>query len=110
MVSFLLRRPRVFAGSAVFLTLGGRDNRSFLPESCRDTLLALQATLSETIRREAMRYVLAVAMLTTLVSPVYAQFGSNSGQKTPLQLKYEREEAEQKENERQYEIQMKRLK
>jgi hypothetical protein len=49
-------------------------------------------------------------MLTTLVSPVYAQFNANSGQKTPLQLKYEKEEAEQRENERQYNIQMKRLK
>lgn len=56
-----------------------------------------------------MRYVFAVAMLATLAGPVYAQF-SNGEQKTPLQLKYEREEAEQKENERQYEIQMKRLK
>lgn len=58
-----------------------------------------------------MRYVFAVAMLTTLVSPVYAQFsGGGDGQKTPLQLKYEKEEAEQRENERQYNIQMKRLK
>ena len=57
-----------------------------------------------------MRYVFAVAMLATLASPVYAQFSSNSAQKTPLQLQYEREEAEQKENERQSNIQMKRLK
>jgi hypothetical protein len=58
-----------------------------------------------------MRYVFAIAMLTTLASPVYAQMmNGNSGQKTPLQLKYEREEEEQKENERQYNIQMKRLK
>jgi hypothetical protein len=49
-------------------------------------------------------------MLATLANPVYAQFSSNSGQKTPLQLQYEREEAEQKENERQYNTQMKRLK
>ena len=49
-------------------------------------------------------------MLTTLVSPVYAQFSGGGGGKTPLQLKYEREEAEQKENERLYDEQMKRLK
>lgn len=57
-----------------------------------------------------MRYFFVVAMLTTLVTPVYAQFNANSGQKTPLQLQYEREEAEQRENERLYNEQMKRLK
>lgn len=58
-----------------------------------------------------MRYVLAVAMLATLSGPVYAQFSTpGSGHKTPLQLQYEREEAEQRENERQYNTQMKRLK
>jgi hypothetical protein len=56
-----------------------------------------------------MRYVLAIAMLATLAGPVYAQF-SNGDQKTPLQLKYEKEEAEQRENERLYNEQMKRLK
>jgi hypothetical protein len=56
-----------------------------------------------------MRYVLAVASLATLVTPGYAQF-NQGGQKTPLQLQYERQEQEQRENERQYEDQMKRLK
>ena len=56
-----------------------------------------------------MRYVLAVALLATLATPGYAQF-NQSGQKTPLQLQYERQEQEQRENERQYEDQMKRLK
>lgn len=57
-----------------------------------------------------MRYVFAMAMLTTLAGPVHAQFSNDGGQKTPLQLKYEREEQEQRENERLYNLQMKRLK
>jgi hypothetical protein len=57
-----------------------------------------------------MRYVIAAAMLTTLISPALAQFSGGGEAKTPLQLKYEKEEQEQKENERQYNVQMKRLK
>jgi len=56
-----------------------------------------------------MRYVFAVALLATVVTPAYAQFNQNR-EKTPLQLQYERQEQEQRENERQYEVQMKRLK
>ena len=55
------------------------------------------------------RTLLAAAILTAFAVPALAQF-SQGGQKTPLQLKYEREEQEQKENEKAYNDQMKRLK
>jgi hypothetical protein len=60
----------------------------------------------------AMRYVLAAAILAVLAAtPALAQFsGGQDKQKTPLDLKYEKEENDQKENERAYNDQMKRLK
>jgi hypothetical protein len=57
-----------------------------------------------------MRYLYAAAILAALAGSAHAQMNMSSGQKTPLQLKYEREEQEQKENERQYNATMKRLK
>jgi len=57
-----------------------------------------------------MRYVCAVAMtLAMLAGPAHA-FDMNGESKDPLQLKYEREEKERKENEQAYNQQMKRLK
>jgi len=58
-----------------------------------------------------MRYVLAAAMmLAMLTGPAFAQFNTSGGAKDPLALKYEREDNEKKENERQYNETMKRLK
>ena len=50
---------------------------------------------------------MTMAMLT---GPAYAQFNPNAGSKDPLTLKYEREDAEKKENEKAYNETMKRLK
>jgi hypothetical protein len=47
--------------------------------------------------------------MAALTGPAYAQFSGNSGTKTPLQLQYEQEEQAQKDNERQYNATMKRL-
>ena len=55
------------------------------------------------------RVLLATVMITALAAPALAQF-SQGGQKTPLELKYEREAQEQKANEQAYNDQMKRLK
>lgn len=55
------------------------------------------------------RVLVAAAIMAALSAPAFAQF-SQGNQKTPLQLKYEREEAEQKANEKAYDDQMKRLK
>jgi hypothetical protein len=60
-----------------------------------------------------MKYVLAAAatmMILLAGFPARAQFSGTAPEKTPLDLKYEREDAERKENERQYNEQMKRLK
>jgi hypothetical protein len=59
-----------------------------------------------------MRYILlaATTAMAVLAGPAYAQFGGNSGAKTPLQLQYEQEEQVQKDNERAYNATMKRLK
>ena len=58
-----------------------------------------------------MRYLLAAAMtMAMLAGPAYAQFKSDGGSKDPLTLKYEREDAEKKENEKAYNETMKRLK
>jgi hypothetical protein len=59
-----------------------------------------------------MKYVLATMTLVMVVLagiPARAQFQQQK-EKTPLDLLYEREEAERKDNERQYNEQMKRLK
>lgn len=56
-----------------------------------------------------MRYLYTMAMMAALVVPASAQF-STGKEKTPLELQYEREDAERKENERLYNDQMKRLK
>jgi hypothetical protein len=56
-----------------------------------------------------MKFLYAAAMFAALVVPASAQL-SQGAEKTPLQLKYEKEEQEQRENERQYNQQMKRLK
>jgi len=50
---------------------------------------------------------MTTAMLT---GPACAQFNQNGGAKDPLTLKYEREDAEKKENEKAYNETMKRLK
>ena len=59
-----------------------------------------------------MKYLLAAAFVTILLSaPARAQLNKGlSPEKTPLDLKYEREEKEQKETEKAYNDQMKRLK
>lgn len=59
----------------------------------------------------AMRYVLAVAIMTVLLAaPVRAQMKGMAPEKTPLDFLYERQKLEQEENERAYNAQMKRLK
>jgi hypothetical protein len=66
-----------------------------------------------------MRYVLAAAIIAVSLPavaiiaapPAQAQFSTGkSKEKTPLDLIYERQERERMENERQYNMQMKRLK
>jgi hypothetical protein len=58
-----------------------------------------------------MRYLLAAAMtMVMLTGPAYAQFDPVGQSKDPLVLKYEKEEAERKENEKAYNETMKRLK
>ena len=58
-----------------------------------------------------MRYLLATAMtMAMLTGSAHAQFNPNGQSKDPLTLKYEREEAERKENEKAYNETMKRLK
>jgi hypothetical protein len=58
-----------------------------------------------------MRYLLAAAMMTAMLTgPAYAQFNVEGQSKDPLALKYEREDAEKKENEKAYNETMKRLK
>jgi hypothetical protein len=58
-----------------------------------------------------MKYILLATMtaMAVFTGPAYAQFSGNSGAKTPLQLQYEQEEQAQKDNERQYNATMKRL-
>jgi hypothetical protein len=67
------------------------------------------ATVLQRNQAAVMRYLYAMAMMAALVVPASAQF-SQGNQKTPLQLQYEKQEADQKENERLYNEQMKRLK
>jgi hypothetical protein len=60
-----------------------------------------------------MRHFFAATAILMALSAGMAQAQMSVGsqkQKTPLDLKYDREEAEQKENERAYNDQMKRLK
>jgi len=58
-----------------------------------------------------MRYLLAAAMtMAMLTGPAYSQFNPQGQSKDPLTLKYEREDAERKENEKAYNETMKRLK
>lgn len=59
-----------------------------------------------------MRPLLAAAlMMAMLAGPAYSQMSlGNQKEKTPLDLKYEREETERRENERLYNDQMKRMK
>ena len=61
-----------------------------------------------------MRYILAatatIAILAAAAIPARAQFGSQSAQKTPLELQYEREAKERAEDEKAYNTTMKRLK
>jgi hypothetical protein len=61
-------------------------------------------------RGDHMKRILAVAMMGMLTAPAYSQMNMNSGHKTPLQLKYEREDRERAESERTYNETMKRLK
>jgi hypothetical protein len=57
------------------------------------------------------RVIVAAATMAALASPAFAQFsGAQEGQKTPLQQQYEREERDQKENEKAYNDQMRRMK
>jgi bacteriorhodopsin len=57
-----------------------------------------------------MKYLFAAAMtMALLTGPAYAQM-SMGADKTPLQLKYEREDKERAENEKAYNTTMKRLK
>jgi hypothetical protein len=58
-----------------------------------------------------MRYLFAVAVaMVTLAGPSYAQLQMQNSSKDPLALKYEREDNERKENEKNYNETMKRLK
>lgn len=62
-----------------------------------------------------MRYILAamatLAVVTIAAAPARAQLGgTGGGQKTPLELQYEREAKERAENEKDYNATMKRLK
>jgi hypothetical protein len=57
-----------------------------------------------------MRYLLATAIITVLLAtPSRAQM-SQAPEKTPLDLVYEKEKKDREDNERQYNVQMKRLK
>ena len=57
-----------------------------------------------------MRYLFAAVMtMAMLTSPAHSQAGMGP-EKTPLQLKYEREDRERAENEKAYNATMKRLK
>jgi hypothetical protein len=57
------------------------------------------------------RIILASVMMAMLGGPAHSQMSmGGSKEKTPLQLKYEREEQDRKQNEKAYEDQMKRLK
>jgi hypothetical protein len=56
------------------------------------------------------RVLLAAAMMAAFAAPAFAQFsGAQDGQKTPLQLQYERERRDQEDSEKAYNDQMKRL-
>ena len=59
-------------------------------------------------------FLAAVVMMAILAGPAYSQKKSDPNadpaNKDPLELKYERERKEQEENERAYNVQMKRLK
>jgi hypothetical protein len=59
-----------------------------------------------------MKRILAVSvMMGMLGAPAYSQMNmGGGGHKTPLQLKYDKEDQDRKESERAYEEQMKRLK
>jgi Ni/Co efflux regulator RcnB len=59
-----------------------------------------------------MKRVIAVAAwMAALAAPALAQFsGGQESQKTPLQQQYEREERDQRENEKAYNDQMRRMK
>ncbi len=48
--------------------------------------------------------------MAMLMGPAYSQFNPNGQSKDPLTLKYEREDAEKKENEKAYNDTMQRLK
>ena len=58
-----------------------------------------------------MKRILAMSvMMGMLAGPAYSQMGmGGGGQKTPLQLKYEKEDQDKKDSERAYDEQMKRL-
>ena len=57
-----------------------------------------------------MRYLFAAAMtMAMLTGPAHSQMSAGP-EKTPLQLKYEREDKEREENEKAYNATMKRLK
>ena len=57
-----------------------------------------------------MRYLFAAAMtMVMLTGPAHSQMSAGP-EKTPLQLKYEREDREREENEKAYNATMKRLK
>ena len=56
------------------------------------------------------RILVTAAMLGMLVGPAYSQAGVGGPHKTPLQLKYEKEDQDRQENERAYNDTMKRLK
>jgi hypothetical protein len=102
--------------------VAGAD-RIFLPEICRDRLDQVQSTRQQ--QGAAMRYVRAAAILRAAFAaailsmvvgsgllfpaPTRAQI-STAPEKTPLDLMYERQDKERKENESAYNQQMKRLK
>jgi hypothetical protein len=85
----------------------------FWPENRRDRVVDGMGISSTGFDQPGatMRYLLAAAMtMAMLTGPAYAQFKPNGQSKDPLTLKYEREDAERKENEKAYNETMKRLK
>jgi hypothetical protein len=58
-----------------------------------------------------MKHVFAAAVMTAMLAgPAYPQMNLSNKDKSPLQLQYEREEQERRDNEKAYNETMKRLK
>ena len=62
------------------------------------------------VRRYILAAMATMAIISVAMAPARAQFAAPGGQKTPLELQYEREAQERSENEKNYNTTMKRLK